>query len=503
VFNGTSGAVLSDSGKKLSDFVTIASTSVYSIGVVGSGATYECDGTDDQVQFALAVGEVPAGATIKVLAGTYSFSASLTVNKLLAFEGVDASSAITTAANIDLISVTQAGCSFSHMAFTALAGQSQPKRLIDIVTGVSEVTISNCEFSGNLDITLNGYNNSINIFENTFVLPANPIGTTVGIYLSGSADGISSVIFERNTGTYIHTLICGDVYSSISGGIIAENYAVCAAVGMYFGGGIMSSVIRHNFLRTGSTGIKIQDQDHAYSFSSNNTITGNNLIGQNGNVPIGMDFYGVQNSSVDDNKFNGFTQDFIRFSSTNYPVPSTGNVIIDTTVSGAMPSGGITEIDSSQDYNKYANNNANIVTLAGAHSVNLDTVTSGTAGTSGTSGTAGTSGVTGVDQPNPQSGTSYGIAVSDAGKTLWMSNSSANSVIIPNDSTQNLDVNSVVDVVYTSTGATTVTAESGVTVNGVNPVNTGGVLAGPYKRARLVKLAANTWAALDNIGTVT
>ena len=62
---------------------------VATIGVTGSGATYECDGTNDEVQWQAAVDAVAATTydSIRVLTGVYWFSAGVEIKDNVSIEG--------------------------------------------------------------------------------------------------------------------------------------------------------------------------------------------------------------------------------------------------------------------------------------------------------------------------------------------------------------------------------------------------------------------------------
>jgi hypothetical protein len=103
---------------------------------------------------------------------------------------------------------------------------------------------------------------------------------------------------------------------------------------------------------------------------------------------------------------------------------------------------------------------------------------------------------------NAQTGTSYTLALTDAGDVVTMSNASANTLTIPTNASVAFDVGTQIDVAQLGAGATTITASSGVTLNGVASPTTGGAIGARYGSVTLLKLATNTWLVTGNIGTV-
>lgn len=96
------------------------------------------------------------------------------------------------------------------------------------------------------------------------------------------------------------------------------------------------------------------------------------------------------------------------------------------------------------------------------------------------------------DDVNAQTGTSYTLVLTDAGKQVTMSNASASTLTIPPNSSVAFAVGVRIQVIQLGAGAVTLTAGAGVTVS-----ETGNNLVlGQYQSAILVKLATNTWIVL-------
>jgi|GEM_PF-1767098 len=93
---------------------------------------------------------------------------------------------------------------------------------------------------------------------------------------------------------------------------------------------------------------------------------------------------------------------------------------------------------------------------------------------------------------NPQTGTSYTLVLADRGKLVTISNASANTLTIPLNSSLAYPTGTWIDVVNIGAGACTVTAISGVTLNGTD----GGTKAiSQWSGTRLYKIASDTWVA--------
>lgn len=94
---------------------------------------------------------------------------------------------------------------------------------------------------------------------------------------------------------------------------------------------------------------------------------------------------------------------------------------------------------------------------------------------------------------NSQTGTSYTLALSDAGKIIEMNNAAANLVVIPLNSTVAFPTGTKIDIIQTGAGATSASIVSGVTLNseaGKRTVNA------QWQAATLVKRATDTWVMI-------
>jgi len=91
---------------------------------------------------------------------------------------------------------------------------------------------------------------------------------------------------------------------------------------------------------------------------------------------------------------------------------------------------------------------------------------------------------------NPQTGTSYTFALSDAGIICEFSNSSPVTVTVPPNSSVAFPVGTQIEVTQTGAGKTTLAQGSGVTITSLASYKS---IAGQYASATLYKRATDTW----------
>lgn len=161
------------------------------IGTSGSGADYECDGTDDNDQFDAAIAAMSDGETLLILAGNYSFGATVTFSKSINIRGVSSS--------LVSITITATGRVFNVSGALKISGITfdstvdQPWDIIKLGSG-SDSVITN------------------NVFKNTY----NNSG--VGIHFATS----SNVLICRNTFSNLEYGV--KVSTTTYNGIIEQNY---------------------------------------------------------------------------------------------------------------------------------------------------------------------------------------------------------------------------------------------------------------------------------------
>lgn len=92
---------------------------------------------------------------------------------------------------------------------------------------------------------------------------------------------------------------------------------------------------------------------------------------------------------------------------------------------------------------------------------------------------------------------SYTLLLSDRGKLVEISNASANTVTVPSDSNAAFGIGDTIDILQTGAGQTTITPDSGVTINATPGLK----LRAQWSGATLMKRAANTWVAVGDLST--
>lgn len=95
-----------------------------------------------------------------------------------------------------------------------------------------------------------------------------------------------------------------------------------------------------------------------------------------------------------------------------------------------------------------------------------------------------------------QTGTSYTLVLTDAGKMVTMSNASANTLTVPPNSSVAFPTNTRIDLLQYGAGQTTIAAGSGVTI-----YSSGSKLklTGQYSGATLWKKATDTWVLIGDL----
>jgi len=96
---------------------------------------------------------------------------------------------------------------------------------------------------------------------------------------------------------------------------------------------------------------------------------------------------------------------------------------------------------------------------------------------------------------NSQTGTSYTLILSDAGKMIEVSNTSAITLTVPTHASVAFPIGTQINILQTNTGQITVAGASGVTINS----NPGLKLRAQWSFATLIKRATNTWVLVGDI----
>ncbi len=172
----------------------------------GAGtADYYCDGTADDIQILAAIATLPAvGGKIVILAGTYSLSATVNINKAnVSITGMGDSTRINLAnvVNGDMFYVTANGFNLSNVyLYGNRAGQAAASRAVEYAGGASYSTISNVLFQNTYGSAVYILGGSYKILiDNVRVDDCSTIGTEPIIYFAGAFD--SEIRSSRFTDT--------------------------------------------------------------------------------------------------------------------------------------------------------------------------------------------------------------------------------------------------------------------------------------------------------------
>jgi hypothetical protein len=123
-----------------------------------------------------------------------------------------------------------------------------------------------------------------------------------------------------------------------------------------------------------------------------------------------------------------------------------------------------------------------------------------TTGQTGQTGPQGPAASFADSQPiNAQTGTSYTLVAGDAGKLVTLSNASAITLTVPQDSDVAISVGVYVDLLQLGTGQVTVVAGTGATLR------VSGLTAkarAQYSRLGVQKISANTWSLYGDLAAI-
>lgn len=132
--------------------------------------------------------------------------------------------------------------------------------------------------------------------------------------------------------------------------------------------------------------------------------------------------------------------------------------------------------------------------------INANTITSTDSNGALTLDANGTGAVNVIRTINAQTGTTYTLVLADAGKIVTSSNASAQTITIPPNSSVAYPVGTQIEIYQLGAGATSVTAGSGVTLNGVSTGT--GALNAQYSAVSCFKIATDTWLMAGAHGVV-
>lgn len=92
---------------------------------------------------------------------------------------------------------------------------------------------------------------------------------------------------------------------------------------------------------------------------------------------------------------------------------------------------------------------------------------------------------------NAQTGTTYTLALADAGRVVTMANASANVLTVPANATVALPVETIINVLQKGAGVTTITGAAGVTINGSSAGSV--AISAQWQGVSLLKIATDDW----------
>ena len=349
---------------------TVISTKLrtWTIGTAGSGADYETDGTADDVQFAAAIAAMTAGDTLQVLPGTYTFSATLTIDKSITMTGLDRALCIiqpSAAGQFITVNVTAARVTLRHLKFTNTIQNNvgnYPLVQFDLTCTDSQVT--DCWFRSEYGYT------GVHIYRAYYItVERNLFGqinssTALAVNL-GSHCVIRQNVFEVATGL----TISGDgMYDSL----IADNAFACYNC-------IISScavfsrtkIVDNSFAATVGPAISIDNSHGSLTNCFGISIVGNSFTGYSTITPVGIELRGVVNSSVTGNIFTNFATNNITLQNGSGGV-GCSNILVSGNNGDGVAAGSVIENGLTDYTTLHANSKLGTATLTGAHSVNMD-----------------------------------------------------------------------------------------------------------------------------------
>jgi hypothetical protein len=342
------------------------------IGTTGSGADYECDGTADNVQFALAISEITAGWTLIVLPGTYSLAATVTVNKAIRLCGVDKLLCIiniagdykgflcTSRVEVKDISFTTTGQSAFVWTFET-GGVGYPYPVVELYANYSRVSHCNFVFQG-CAIFVHG---RFQVISNNSFIGCNAICISWSDTFTNPAIGYIG-------DTPLQIFITDNIFGP-------ENYAYIgvwlgtATSEIFMAGNHIQSIYGSVYAYQQSSMVHITNNTYSRLIAAGsggfiNSEISNNICFRN-EVSINTQLI---DCNVSDNNLYGASTDFIILQS-----GSTKNVISNNKGAGTVgtvPTGGITEQGTS-DYNIIHDNSwCNVITRANSNSVDRNNI---------------------------------------------------------------------------------------------------------------------------------
>jgi hypothetical protein len=97
---------------------------------------------------------------------------------------------------------------------------------------------------------------------------------------------------------------------------------------------------------------------------------------------------------------------------------------------------------------------------------------------------------------NAQTGTTYTLVISDAGKLIDLNNASAITLTVPLNSSVAFAVGTRIDLIQAGAGQVTIAGDAGVTINSKGAALK---LTGQWSAATLIQRSANLWVLVGDI----
>lgn len=101
---------------------------------------------------------------------------------------------------------------------------------------------------------------------------------------------------------------------------------------------------------------------------------------------------------------------------------------------------------------------------------------------------------------NTQTGTTYTLVLTDHARIVTMDNAASNVVTVPLNASVAYPLGTEIRIIQKGAGATSVTGDTGVTLNGISAGS--GAMTGQWDEVRLYKEATDTWIVTGQIGVV-
>lgn len=436
----------------------------------------------------------------------------------------------------------------SNVALGGVKVQNNSGIVVDSGGNISVSSqLNSATFSGNITaLNFSGNSSGINTGDQTITLTGNVIGSGTGSFnttiantgvaagfyalaniIIGADGRITSASNGSGVGSGTITALNGDVYASGSGNVTATLTTVNPNVGSFGNATYIPTVtvnakglvtaVTQTIMSAPSSSISVTGSDLTLSGSTGTAITNATLA----NTTVTAGFYTSANITVDSkgritSAANGSSSGgSITALNGDVYASGVGNVtatLSNTTVTAGSYSYANITVDSKGRITAASNgnlsgssyNSANVQITGG----NIDGTWIGNTTAVGgkfttlqaTGNVTGSNFIGNVTQTlmpsNNQTGTTYTLVLSDAGKFLTFGNASATTVTIPSNANVAFYTDTTLSVCQTGAGKVTFTGQSGVTINSQAGNKS---IAAQYAGAVLQKTGTDTWLLIGNL----